>query len=75
MRISSIDWAQLSRFHLKTETESVSETCVLNKNRTMNNVQKHSNCIYKPLNFDYRQEATEYVHNHHKHHPTSVDFP
>jgi hypothetical protein len=29
---SSIDWAQLSRFHLKTETES----------RMMDNVQKYN---------------------------------
>jgi hypothetical protein len=41
---SFIDWAQQSRFHLKTEKESASETfCVLNKNRTMGNVQEHNN--------------------------------
>jgi hypothetical protein len=28
--------------------ESVSETCVLNKNTTMDNVQKHNNCINIP---------------------------
>jgi hypothetical protein len=43
---TSIDWAQLSRFHLNTETDPVSETlCVLNKNRTMDNVQKQNNRI------------------------------
>jgi hypothetical protein len=52
---SSIEWAQLSRFHLKTETEPSSETlCVSNKNMTMDNNQKHSNCmsviIVNPLN-------------------------
>jgi hypothetical protein len=40
IRSSSTDWAQLSRFHMNTET--VSETfCVLNKIRTMDNAQKH----------------------------------
>jgi hypothetical protein len=34
------------RFHLKRRQNPVSETlCVLNKNRTMDNVQKHSDCI------------------------------
>jgi hypothetical protein len=48
--ISSIDWTQLSRFHLKTETESslrnvflnVNRTVFLGKNRTTDNVQKHT---------------------------------
>jgi hypothetical protein len=30
--ISSIDWAQLSRFHLKMETEPSVQNVVLNKN-------------------------------------------
>jgi hypothetical protein len=45
---SSIDWAQLSKFYLKTETESslrnvvfrkVHRTVFLNKDRTLDNVQ------------------------------------
>jgi hypothetical protein len=40
-RNSSIVWAQLSRFHLKTETESN----LRNKNRSMDNVQKQNNSI------------------------------
>jgi hypothetical protein len=40
----SVDWAQLSRFHLKTETESSLRNVVLNKNRMSNNVQKHNRC-------------------------------
>jgi hypothetical protein len=39
---SSIDWVLLSRFYLKTETESSSQNVVLNKNRMMDNVQKHN---------------------------------
>jgi hypothetical protein len=36
---SSIDWAQLRQY-------PVSETlCVLNKNKMMDNVQKHKHCI------------------------------
>jgi hypothetical protein len=43
---SSIERAQLSRFHLKTETESSLRNVVfLNKNRTMDNVQKHNVCL------------------------------
>jgi hypothetical protein len=33
----------MSRFYLKMEAESISETLFLNKNRTMENVQKHNN--------------------------------
>jgi hypothetical protein len=36
---SSVDWAQL-----KTDTESSLRNIVLNKNRTVDNVQKHNNC-------------------------------
>jgi hypothetical protein len=47
---SCIDWAQLSRFYLKTETESslgnvvfkYKQNGMLDKNRTMDNVQKHN---------------------------------
>jgi hypothetical protein len=48
---SSIDWAQPSRFYLKTETESslrsvvfwkIKRTVFLNKDRTMDKVQKHN---------------------------------
>jgi hypothetical protein len=43
---SSVDWVQVSRFHLKTETESsLRNVCVLNKNRTVDNVEKHNECI------------------------------
>jgi hypothetical protein len=43
---SSIDCAQLSRFHLKMGQNSVSKTLyALNKNRTMDKVQKHNNRI------------------------------
>jgi hypothetical protein len=43
---NSVVWAQLSRCHLKTEQNPVFETlCVLNKNRTKDNVQKHNSCI------------------------------
>jgi hypothetical protein len=40
---SSIDWPQLSRFYLKTETESILRNVILNTNRTMDNVQKRNN--------------------------------
>jgi hypothetical protein len=51
-RASSIDWAQLNRFYLKTETIQSPKRCVLkynqdgvlDKNRTMDNVQKHNIC-------------------------------
>jgi hypothetical protein len=51
---SSVDWAQLSGFYLKTEAESslrnlvfwnINRTVFLDKNRTMDNVQKHNICI------------------------------
>jgi hypothetical protein len=44
----SIDWAQLSRLHLNTETESSLQNGVLNKNRTMDNVQKRNSYINVP---------------------------
>jgi hypothetical protein len=45
IRASSDDWAQLSRFYLKTETESRLRNVVfLNESRTMDNVQKHNIC-------------------------------
>jgi hypothetical protein len=45
-----IDWAQLSRFYLKTETIQAPKRCVLknkhdgvlDQDRTMDNVQKHN---------------------------------
>jgi hypothetical protein len=37
----ALSWVQLSRFHLKTETQSSLRNVVLNKNRTMNKGQKH----------------------------------
>jgi hypothetical protein len=53
---SSIDWAQLSRFYLKTETETsmrnvvlkYKQDGVLDENRTMDNVQKYI-CIEEGL--------------------------
>jgi hypothetical protein len=36
---NSVDWAQLSRFYLNTETES--------SPKTMDIVQKHNNCIIR----------------------------
>jgi hypothetical protein len=53
IRTSSIDWAQLSRLHLKTEAESsllnvvfwkTNRSVFLGKDRMMNNVQKHNIC-------------------------------
>jgi hypothetical protein len=41
----SIDWAQLSRFHLMTDRIQSQKCCVLNKNKVMGNVQKHKNCF------------------------------
>jgi hypothetical protein len=56
MGTSSVDWAQLSRFYLKTETESSLQNVVLkykqdgvlDKNRMMDNVQKHNICTNVP---------------------------
>jgi hypothetical protein len=44
---SSMDWAQLRGFfYLKTETDSSLRNIVfLNKNRMMDNILKHNNCI------------------------------
>jgi hypothetical protein len=48
---NSIDWAQLSRFLPEGGDRIQSpKRCVLNKNRTMNNVQKHSNCTVEDTN-------------------------
>jgi hypothetical protein len=53
IRTSSIEWAQLSRFYLKTETEpslrnvvfwNINRKVFLDKDRTMGNVQKHNIC-------------------------------
>jgi hypothetical protein len=42
---SSVEWTQLSRFQLKTESESsLRNVVLLNKNRRMENVQKHNIC-------------------------------
>jgi hypothetical protein len=50
---SSIDWAQLRKFYLKTETEcslrnvvfcNINRTLFLDKYRTMDNVLKHNIC-------------------------------
>jgi hypothetical protein len=66
MGTSSIDWAQLGRFYLKMETESclrnavfrkINRTVFLNKDRTMEIVQKHNICTnvhrYELLDLNY----------------------
>jgi hypothetical protein len=45
---SFVDWAQLSVFYLKTGTESSFLNVVLNKNRMMDNVQRHNSCNNAP---------------------------
>jgi hypothetical protein len=54
---SSIDWAQMSRFYLKTERESslrnvvfwkINRTVFLDKDKTMDNVHKHIICTNVP---------------------------
>jgi hypothetical protein len=50
----SINWAQLSRFHLKTDTESSLWNVVLNKNRMMDNFQKHNKYINIPSSQSFR---------------------
>jgi hypothetical protein len=50
-----IDWAQMSTFYLKTETEfSLRNAVCLNKNMTMDNVQKHNVCINVPSSQNFR---------------------
>jgi hypothetical protein len=46
---SSINWVQLCKFHLNTETESNYQNVegCLNKNTRVDNVQTHNICIYK----------------------------
>jgi hypothetical protein len=58
---SSVDWAQLSRFYLKTETESSlwivvfwKINGVLDKDRTLDNVQKHNIYIQFSLSILYQ---------------------
>jgi hypothetical protein len=55
-----VDWAQLSSFYLKTETESslwkvvfwkINRTAILDKDRTMDNVQEHN--IFENNHFHY----------------------
>jgi hypothetical protein len=49
---SSVDWAQLTRFHLKTDTESslrnvvlkYKQAGVLYENKTTDNIQKYNIC-------------------------------
>jgi hypothetical protein len=65
----SIAWAQLSRFYLKTETGSslrntvfwnINRTVFLDKDRTMDNVQKHNNCTNVPLSQTFRSHLCTY---------------
>jgi hypothetical protein len=42
--ISSMDWAQPTKFYLKTETESSLRNVFLNKYTTMDYAQKHNIC-------------------------------
>jgi hypothetical protein len=52
---NSIDRAQLSRFYLKTETESSLRNVVFwNINRTMDNVQEHNICTDVPSSQTFR---------------------
>jgi hypothetical protein len=51
---SSIYWAQLSRFHLKTDRIQSPKHCVLNRNRAMDNVQNWDSYINIPLSQTYR---------------------
>jgi hypothetical protein len=56
----SIRWAQLSRCHLKTETESsLRNVLFLDKDRTMDIVHQHNICTYLPLS----QTLGSYLHN------------
>jgi hypothetical protein len=57
---SSINWAQLSRFHLKTDTDSSLWNVVLNTNRRTDYVQKHSICINVPLSQTFRPYLSSY---------------
>jgi hypothetical protein len=57
IKTSSNNWAQLSKFYLKMETESSLQNIVLeykqdgvlDKDRMMDNVQKHNICTNVPL--------------------------
>jgi hypothetical protein len=53
---SSTDWAQLSRCHLKTETESSLRNVVgfFRKNKTMDNVQLQKRFISKPSSLTFK---------------------
>jgi hypothetical protein len=60
---SSIDWAQLSRFYLKTETGcslrnvvfwKINRTLFLDKDRLMDNVQQHNICTNVPSSKTFR---------------------
>jgi hypothetical protein len=51
---SSVNWVQLTMFHLKMEAESSLQTVVLYENRTMDNIQKHNNGINIPLSKTFR---------------------
>jgi hypothetical protein len=51
---SSIDWAKLCKFYLKTEIESSFRNVVfLNKNRMIDNVQKHNICKQSILRHEF----------------------
>jgi hypothetical protein len=52
--LRSIDWAKLSRFYFKTETEPSTRNVVCwNINRAMNDVQKRNICRHKLLDLIY----------------------
>jgi hypothetical protein len=72
-----IDWAQLSRFYLKTETESslqivvfcnIKRTVILDKDRTMDNVQKYNIYSNVPssqiLHLIYTKYLGSFLQNH-----------
>jgi hypothetical protein len=65
-RAGCIDWAQLSRFYLKMETESVSEVLYfLNKNKAMDNIQKHNKYINIASSQTFRSYLNKiFIHSH-----------
>jgi hypothetical protein len=68
---SSINWVQLSRFYLKMETESslrnvvfynINRTVFLDKDRMMDNIQKHSICSNVQSSQTFRSYELESGH-------------
>jgi hypothetical protein len=58
---TSLDWAQLSRFYMKTETESsLRNVMFMNKNRMMDNIQKYNIFINVPSSQTLRSYLNPY---------------